>query len=51
MTDNNTQPEVNDRPGQVKLEQVGQQAQHSQASAAAEPGQRTEPGRRPLFRR
>jgi hypothetical protein len=50
MTDDKMQPNVNDRPEQAKPEQVGQQAQQSQASAAAQPGQRTAPGRRPLFR-
>jgi hypothetical protein len=50
MTDDKMHPNVNDRPEQAKPEQVGQQAQQSQASAAAQPGQRTAPGRRPLFR-
>ena len=50
MTDNKMLPKVDDRPEQAKPEQVAQQAQQSQAGAAAEPGQRTAPGRRPLFR-
>ena len=51
MTDDKMQPNVNDRPEQAKPEQVGQQAQRIQASAAAQPGQRAAPGRRPLFRK
>jgi hypothetical protein len=39
-----------DRPEQEKPEQVGQQAQQSQANAATEPSQCAAPGRRPLFR-
>jgi hypothetical protein len=52
MTDEEMQPNVNDRPEQAKPEQVGQQAQQSQnqASAPGQPGQRAAPGRRPLFR-
>jgi hypothetical protein len=49
MTDDKVQPNVNDRPEQAKPEQVGQQEQKSQTSAAAQPGQRATPGRRPLF--
>jgi hypothetical protein len=44
------QPNVNDRPEQAKPELSGQEAQQRQESAAAEPGQRATPGRRPLFR-
>ena len=50
MTDDNRQPNVNDQPEQAKPEKAGQQAQQSQVSAAARPGQCTAPGRRPLFR-
>ena len=50
MTDDRMQPNVNDRPEQAKPEQVGQQAQQRQASAASQPDQRVAPGRRPLFR-
>ncbi len=50
MTDDKMQPDVNDRSEQAQPEQVDQQAQQSQASAAARPGQRAAPGRRPLFR-
>jgi hypothetical protein len=49
------QPAVNDGPahekaGQAPVQQEDQQVQHSQASAAHPPGQRSTPGRRPLFR-
>jgi hypothetical protein len=37
MTDDRMQPNASDRPEQTKPEQVGQQAQQSQASAAAQP--------------
>lgn len=50
MTDDTMQANVNDRPEQTKREQVGQQAEQSQESAAAQPGRRVAPGRRPLFR-
>ncbi len=50
MTDDKTQPNVNEQTGQAKPEQVGQQAQQSQASAAVRPRQRAAPERRPLFR-
>lgn len=50
MTDDRMQPNVNDRPEREKPEQMGQQARQSQASAAAQPGLRAAPGRRPLFR-
>jgi len=50
MTDDKMPPNANDRPEQEKPEQVGQQAQQSPASTAAQPGQRATPGRRPLFR-
>jgi hypothetical protein len=54
MTDDKMQPKVDERyPEQAKPEQVGQQGQQSQPSppnAAAQPGQRAAPGRRPLFR-
>jgi hypothetical protein len=50
MTDDKIQPNVSDRPEQAKPQQVGQQPQLSPASAAAPPGQRVAPGRRPLFR-
>jgi len=47
------QPNPNDRPEQAKPDRPGQVAQQTQASggcAAAPPGQRATPGRRPLFR-
>jgi hypothetical protein len=50
MTDDKMQPNDNDRPEQVKPEQVGRQTQQSQRSAAAQPNERPAPGRRPLFR-
>lgn len=50
MTDENKKANVRDQSEQVKPEQVEQQAQQNQASAAAEPGQRAPQGRRPLFR-
>jgi hypothetical protein len=50
MTDDKMQPNMNDRPEQTKPEAVDQQAQQSQASAAAQTSQRPVPGRRPLFR-
>jgi hypothetical protein len=50
MTDDKTQPSVNDRPEQAKPEQTGQQAQPSQANAATQPSPRVSAGRRPLFR-
>jgi hypothetical protein len=50
MTDDKMQPNLNNRSEQVKPEQGDQQAQQSQASAAAQPGQCAAPGRRPLFR-
>ena len=50
MTDDRMQPNASDRPEQTKPEQVGQEAQQSQASAAAQPGQRAAQGRKPLFR-
>jgi hypothetical protein len=50
MIDDKMQPNVNDLREKAKPEQVGQQAQQSQASTAAQPGQRAAPGRKPLFR-
>ena len=38
MTDDRMQPNASDRPEQTKPEQVGQQAQQSQANAAAHQG-------------
>jgi hypothetical protein len=46
MTDDKMQSNANDRPEQAKPDQVGQQEQQSQASAATQPA----PQRRPLFR-
>jgi hypothetical protein len=45
MTDDKTQPNVNDRPERIKPEQ----AEQSHAGVAAPPGQRAAPGRKPLF--
>jgi hypothetical protein len=53
MTDDKIQPNSNDRPEPAKPVQSSQDAQHRQADvpgAPAQPGQRTTPGRRPLFR-
>lgn len=50
MTDENKKANVRDQAEQAKPEQVDQQAQQNQASAAAEPGQHAPRGRRPLFR-
>ena len=50
MSDDKIQINANERPEQTKREAVDQQAQPSQASAAAQPNQRPAPGRRPLFR-
>ena len=51
MTDDQLQPNVNDRPEQAKPEQVCQKAQQSRATAGVAPGLRTAPGRKPLFRK
>ena len=51
MTNDKMQPKVNDRPEQAKSEQAGRQAQQSQESAPAQPGQRATAGRKPLFRK
>jgi hypothetical protein len=50
MTNESKKPNVKDQPEQAKPEQVDQEAQWNQASAAAESGQRAPQGRRPLFR-
>ena len=47
MTDDAMQPSGMDRPERATPEQVDQQEQQSPAGAT---GQRTAPGRRPLFR-
>jgi hypothetical protein len=48
VTDDNMQPNLNDQTNQA--ERVSEQAQKSEASTAAPPGQRMVPRRRPLFR-
>jgi hypothetical protein len=50
MTDDKTQPNPNDRPEQAKAGESGRETQQRQESTSVEPGQRTSPGRRPLFR-
>jgi hypothetical protein len=50
MTDDAMQPSGKDRPERAKPEQVDQREQQSPAGATVQPGQRTAPGRRPLFR-
>lgn len=50
MTDDKMQPNVNERSEQAKPQPVDQHAQQGRASAVAQPGQRTAPGRKPLFR-
>ena len=50
MTDENKKANVRDQSEQAKPEQVDQQAQQNQTSATVDSGQRTPPGRRPLFR-
>ena len=50
MTDENKKENVRDQTEQAKPEQVDQQAQQNEASAATELGQRAPRGRRPLFR-
>jgi hypothetical protein len=44
------QPNPNDRPEQVKPGQSDRDVQQNETSTPIEPGQRTTPGRRPLFR-
>jgi hypothetical protein len=44
------QPNPNGRTERVKPEQSDRDAQQSETSTPIEPGQRTAPGRRPLFR-
>jgi len=56
MAADKMQPNVNDGPEQAKPEhekpeQVGERAQPSQGTSAAQPGQRVTAGRWPLFRR
>jgi hypothetical protein len=52
MIDNKmTRPNLTERPEEPKQEAMGQQLQQSQSSAAATPGQRMAPGRKPLFGR
>ena len=55
MTDDNLQPNANDRPEQLISEQempvqTSRQAPQTRLSAAAQPGQHVVPGRKPLFR-
>lgn len=50
MTIENMQTTEANRPEPAKPEQERQQAPQRQANAAAQPGQRVTPGRRPLFR-
>lgn len=50
MTDDKMRPNLHDQSEQTKPEQGDRQAQQSQASATAQPGQRAALGRRPLFR-
>jgi hypothetical protein len=49
MTDDKMQPNVNDRPEQVKTEHAGKQMPQSPASAAVLPDQRAGSGRRPML--
>jgi hypothetical protein len=49
MSDDKTQINANERPELTTPEVLDQQAQSSQASAAAQRNQRPEPGRRPLL--
>lgn len=49
MTGDQNRPDAADPSAQTKPERPDQQDQTSQASAAAEPGQRRAPGRKPLF--
>ena len=51
MTNDKLQPNVNDRPEQVKPEQVCQKAQQSHATAGVAPELGAAPGRKPLFRK
>jgi len=51
MANDKIRLELNDRPGQAMPEQVEQQTQQSQASAAPQSERRVTPGRTPLFRR
>lgn len=50
VTDDKMQPNVNERSEQAKPQPVDQHAQQGRASAVAQPGQRTAPRRKPLFR-
>ena len=53
MTDDKMQPDLNGQSERAMPEQPGQQTQQGQAdvpSPAAQPSQRSAPGRRPLFR-